>query len=84
MKLFKSFLIKTTLASHFRGSTWLTSIDANGDLQIDNPQAWRKTSSGLSGKIICFFSIIVTLFNVIILYLSKYKNKYLYYVRLMQ
>ena len=57
MKLLKSFLLKTTLASHFRGSTWLTSIDANGDLQIDNPQAWRKGASGLSGKIVCRFSI---------------------------
>ena len=57
MKLFKSFLIKTTLASHFRGSTWLTSIDANGDLQIDNPQAWRKGSSHLPGMIVRRFSI---------------------------
>ena len=52
MKLFKSFLLQTTLASHFRGSTWLTSFDANGDLQIDNPQAWRKGASGLPGKIV--------------------------------
>ena len=57
MKLFKSFLIKTTLASHFRGSTWLTSIDVNGDLQVDNPQAWRKTSSYLSGTIFLRFFI---------------------------
>ena len=57
MKLLKSFLLETTLASHFRGSTWLTSIDANGDLQIGNPQAWRKGASGLLGKIVCTFSI---------------------------
>ena len=50
MKLSKSFLLRTVLASHFRGSTWLTSIDENGDLQIDVPQAWRKDWSYTSGK----------------------------------
>ena len=57
MKLFKSLLLQTTLASHFRGSTWLTSFDANGNLQIDNPQAWRKGASGFPGKILYKFFI---------------------------
>ena len=49
MKLLSSFLVGSTFATHFRGATWLTSVNDNGDLELIYPQTWRRGYSGFSG-----------------------------------
>ena len=50
MKLLSSFLLGSTFATHFRGATWLTQINDDGDLELIFPQTWRRGYSGFSGK----------------------------------
>ena len=53
MKLLPSFVFGSTIASHFRGATWLTEVNDNGDLELTFPQTWRR---GMSGFMICHIS----------------------------
>ena len=50
MKLLPSFVFGSTIASHFRGATWLTEVNDNGDLELTFPQTWRRGMSGFWGK----------------------------------
>ena len=56
MKLLSSFLIGSTFASHFRGATWLTQVNDDGDLELIFPQTWRRGAAGFGGK----FEVIFT------------------------
>ena len=50
MKLLSSFLFGSTFASHFRGATWLTKVNDDGDLELVFPQTWRRGAAGFAGK----------------------------------
>ena len=50
MKLLPSLVFGSTIASHFRGATWLTEVNDNGDLQLIFPQTWRRGMAGFPGK----------------------------------
>lgn len=49
MKLLSSFLFGSSFASHFRGATWLTQVNDDGDLELVFPQTWRRGQAGFSG-----------------------------------
>ena len=50
MKLLPSLVFGSTIASHFRGATWLTEVNDDGDLELIFPQTWRRGMAGFTGK----------------------------------